>query len=134
MTQSPFHLDHQAIAVRDMEASVRFYRDVLGLQEVENPMGKGPIRWFALSASVNLHLVPGNTAPKADRGIGTHLALGAADFDGMVKRLIEAGVAFGTMPGRPPDKVTTRPDGVRQCFVADPDGFWIEINDAKPRA
>ena len=129
----PFHLDHQAIAVRDMDASVRFYNEVLGLQEVENPMGKGPIRWFALSPGINLHLVGGNTAPSAERGIGTHLALSAADFDGMVARLEAAGVTFGSMPGRPPGTVTTRPDGVRQCFVEDPDGFWIEINDAPPR-
>ncbi len=128
-----FHLDHQAIHVRDMDASVQFYSEILGLPEVDNPMGKGPIRWFALGPGVNLHLVPGNTAPQAERGIGTHLALAAADFDGMVARLTAAGVAFGAMPGRPPDKVTTRPDGIRQCFVADPDGFWIEINDAPPR-
>jgi lactoylglutathione lyase len=36
------------------------------------------------------------------------------------------------MPGRP-GKVTTRADGVRQCFVRDPDGHFIEINDARPR-
>ena len=45
----PFHLDHQAIHVRDMAASVRFYAEILGLAEVENPMGKGPIRWFSPS-------------------------------------------------------------------------------------
>jgi catechol 2,3-dioxygenase-like lactoylglutathione lyase family enzyme len=45
----PFHLDHQAIAVRDMDASVRFYNEILGLNEVENPMGRGSIRWFALA-------------------------------------------------------------------------------------
>ena len=129
----PFHLDHQAIAVRDLDASVHFYNEVLGLPEVDNPMGRGSIRWFALSPGVNLHLVGGNTAPKMERGIGTHLALSAADFDGMVVRLEAAGVVFGSMPGRPPDRVTKRPDGVRQCFVGDPDGFWIEINDARPR-
>ncbi len=130
---SPFRIDHQAINVRDMAASVRFYAEVLGLAEVENPMGKGPIRWFALTPTTNLHLVPGNMAEKSERGIGTHLALAAPDFDGMVERLTAAGVPFGAMPGRAPDKVTTRPDGIRQCFIQDPDGFWIEINDAKPR-
>ena len=128
----PFRIDHQAIHVRDMDASVRFYAEVLGLPEVENPMGKGPIRWFALAAGTNLHLVPGNATPAHERGIGTHLALAAADFDATVERLTAAGAAFGEMPSRP-GKVTQRPDGVRQCFVQDPDGFWIEINDAEPR-
>ena len=43
----PFHVDHQAIHVRDLDASVRFYNEILGLPEVENPMGNRPIRWFA---------------------------------------------------------------------------------------
>ena len=128
MPQS-FRIDHQAIHVRDMDASVRFYAGVLGLAEVENPMGKGPIRWLALGSGANLHLVPGNPA---ERGIGTHLALAVADLDAFVARLDAAGVAFGEMPGRP-GKITSRPDGVRQCFIRDPDGFWIEINDAKGR-
>jgi lactoylglutathione lyase len=24
-----------------------------------------------------------------------------------------------------------RPDGVRQIYFQDPDGYWIEVNDAK---
>ncbi len=42
----PFTVDHQAIPLRDMAASLRFHAEVLGLAEVENPMGKGPIRWY----------------------------------------------------------------------------------------
>ena len=129
---SPFRLDHQAINVRDMAASVRFYAEILGLPEVENPMGKGPIRWFQLAGGTNLHLVPGNATPPAERGIGTHLALAVADFDACVVRLTAAGLEFVQMPGRI-GKITSRPDGVRQCFIRDPDGFWIEINDARPR-
>ncbi len=26
--------------------------------------------------------------------------------------------------------MTVRPEGVKQTFVRDPDGYWIEINDA----
>ena len=28
-------------------------------------------------------------------------------------------------------KITTRPDGVHQIWFQDPDGYWIEVNDAK---
>ena len=28
-------------------------------------------------------------------------------------------------------KVTNRVDGVKQIYFRDPDGYWIEINDAK---
>jgi lactoylglutathione lyase len=27
--------------------------------------------------------------------------------------------------------VTTRVDGVKQIYFKDPDGYWIEINDAR---
>ena len=29
-----------------------------------------------------------------------------------------------------PQPITTRPDGVKQLYVQDPDGYWIEINDS----
>ena len=28
-------------------------------------------------------------------------------------------------------KMTTRPDGVKQVYFQDPDGYWIEVNDDK---
>jgi len=28
-------------------------------------------------------------------------------------------------------KVTNRVDGVHQIYLKDPDGYWLEINDAK---
>ena len=30
-----------------------------------------------------------------------------------------------------PNKITTRVDGVLQVFLKDPDGYWIEVNNAK---
>jgi lactoylglutathione lyase len=26
-------------------------------------------------------------------------------------------------------KVTARPDGIKQIYFQDPDGYWIEVND-----
>jgi catechol 2,3-dioxygenase-like lactoylglutathione lyase family enzyme len=127
----PLALDHIAIHARDIAASVRFYGELLGLPEAVNPMG-GTFRWFALTPGVNLHLAPGNAEPLPERPITTHIALRADDFDGMVKRLTQAGARFGELPNRS-GRITTRPDGVRQCFVQDPDNYWIEINDAAAR-
>ena len=30
-----------------------------------------------------------------------------------------------------PNKITSRVDGVQQVWVNDPDGYWIEVNNAK---
>ena len=128
---SPYRLDHLAVHVSDMEASVAFYSGLLGLPEIENPMGNASVRWLAIDAGHALHLLPGGE--KAVRTIQTHLALAAADFDATVARLTAAGAAFGELPSRP-GKVSQRRDGVRQSFVCDPDGYWVEINDATPRS
>ena len=126
------HLDHIAIHARDIAQSVRFYGELLGLPEAVNPMGSGTFRWFAIGPGVNLHLAPGNTDPLPARPITTHIALAAEDFDRLVRRLEQAGVPFGELPNRP-GRITTRPDGVLQCFVQDPDNYWIEITNARPR-
>jgi catechol 2,3-dioxygenase-like lactoylglutathione lyase family enzyme len=123
-----FRLDHLAVHVSDMDRSIHFYTAILGLTEAENPMGSGFVRWFALDDRVMLHLVPGGPPPPASRTIQTHVALAVADFEPTIQRLTEAGAEFGVLPNRP-GKISTRPDGVRQAFVRDPDGYWIEIND-----
>ncbi len=128
---APYRLDHLAVHVSDMDASVQFYTRVLGLAEVENPMGAGFVRWLALDDRVMLHLVPGAPPPVA-RTIQTHVALAVADFDAAIARLTDAGASFGELPNRP-GRTSTRPDGVRQAFVRDPDGYWIEINDTASR-
>ena len=128
----PLHLDHIAIHARDIAASVRFYGELLGLPEAVNPMGSGPFRWFALGArrqppSRPRQHRPAPRPPDHDahraphRGFRRHGAAAEA-----------AGVTFGELPNRP-GQITTRPDGVRQCFIQDPDNYWVEINDARPR-
>jgi catechol 2,3-dioxygenase-like lactoylglutathione lyase family enzyme len=127
-----FRLDHLAVHVSDMDRAVHFYTTILGLVEVANPMGAGFVTWLALDERVTLHLVPGGGAPPPSRTIQTHMALAVGDFDETIARLTDAGATFGELPRRP-GKISTRPDGVRQAFVRDPDGYWIEINDAPAR-
>ncbi len=130
---SACRLDHLAIHARDIDASVHFYGHLLGLAEIANPMGPARrIRWFEIAPGIALHLIPDNPEPLPARAINTHIALSAADFDRLVARLTGAGLAFGELPSRP-GKITTRPDGVRQCFVQDPDNYWVEINDGSHR-
>ena len=59
-----------------------------------------------------------------------HLALNVNDLDGFMAFLIEKKVHFENWSGE--EKVTnTRPDGVRQIYFTDPDGYWIEVNTNK---
>ncbi|MEX0600181.1 MAG: VOC family protein [Rhodothermales bacterium] len=69
----------------------------------------------------------------ADRAIepdkNAHLALAVHDFDAYLRFLREQGVAYEDFPGSSTGP-QVRPDGVRQIYLQDPDGNWIEINDA----
>lgn len=37
-------------------------------------------------------------------------------------------VKFENWPGEA-NTTNTRPDGIKQIYLQDPDGYWIEIND-----
>ncbi|HVD11882.1 MAG TPA: VOC family protein [Gaiellaceae bacterium] len=61
-----------------------------------------------------------------DRGTGYgHIAIGVDDLDGTLSRLKEQGIE----PERAPYSV--REGGSRLCFVQDPDGYRIELIEAR---
>jgi lactoylglutathione lyase len=45
------------------------------------------------------------------------------------RRLIGPHIAYRNFNGD--GKINTRVDGVREIYLQDPDGSWIEVNDAK---
>jgi lactoylglutathione lyase len=122
--------DHVALSVADVDVSADYYKRVFALPELVSPV-KGP-RWFDLGNGMALHLFPGRTLPVTeDRRL--HLALTVPDLDAFATRLTAAKIAFFDFAGRPATIQNVRGDGVRQIFVRDPDGYWIEVNDAKRR-
>jgi len=129
---SPRRLDHGAILVADEQRSREFYVDGLGLIEVPRPATFDfPGFWVAVGDQ-QLHIIgeaergrargvhPGYRDDELARGYASHLALEVEDFDGYLAVLRERGIA---PVGGPRD----RGDGVRQAYVADPDGHVIEI-------
>lgn len=128
---APARLEHVALAVADVDASAAFYRRLFALPELPSPV-KGP-RWLDLGGGVQLHLFPGRTAPPNPER-RTHLALAVAGFDGFVARLTAEHIAFVDFTGKPATVQNVRGDGVRQIFIRDPDGYWVEVNDAARKA
>ena len=93
-----------------------FYRDLLGMVEVDKPaeLAKRGGCWFQ-SRSVHLHLgVEAEFRPAKK----AHPALRCQDYDALTSRLRAAGVEIkdnGSIPG------------VRRCHIADPFGNRIEL-------
>lgn len=123
-------IDHVAFYVVDLKTSAGFYREVVGLPEIPEPFHDGKHAWFGLGPGIALHVISGAAAPlpKEKRN---HLCLSVPSMDAFTARLAKAGIAYEDLAGKK-GAVTLRPDGVHQIYLQDPDGNWIEINDAKP--
>jgi lactoylglutathione lyase len=125
------HFDHVSLFVRDRDASARFYQDVLGLPEIENKTQRPHIRWFGLGAGRSIHIIGGASGDAGTRPLPTHLALGTSNFEDIRKRLDAHGIRYRNLKGET-GAYSVRADGARQLYFQDPDGHWIEINDAPP--
>ncbi len=117
-------LNHVALHVADVDRSVAFYRDVLGLQSIPRPAFSFPGAWFLLGSDQELHLIGGRTHEVHSHNRGNHFALLTDDFGGWERYLAEQQVRF--------DPRRTRPDGALQLYIIDPDGHYIEICTSPP--
>jgi catechol 2,3-dioxygenase-like lactoylglutathione lyase family enzyme len=121
-------LDHIALLVRDLDESVGFYTALPGITEIANPMGGTHIRWLEYASGQRFHLQAGDIrAVHVEKA--THFAFSADDFDAVLATLTAAGLVYGDFKGNP-GAINVRPDGMRAVFLQDPNGYWVEINDA----
>lgn len=122
-------IDYVIRFVRDLEACIAFYRDVLGLplRLVENG--------YAEFATENVKFglfersrLPGLIGRDSEPGEpGGEIVLVVEDVDGEAERLRAAGVEVLKGP-------LDRPWGHRTLHVADPDGQVVELAEEIPRS
>lgn len=128
-TSLAFTFNHLALSVKEVNRSAAFYKEVLSLKEITNRTKKEGIRWFSLGEDKELHLISTITEPVTINK-AVHMALNTSRFDALIKRLDEQKIVYSDWPGKP-NTITTRADGIRQIYIQDPDGYWIEINDVR---
>ena len=131
-------LHHVSLPTRDLERSRAFYREVLGLAEIQRPPFPGPGAWFRLGDR-ELHLI--GDAEDGQGGSGTdpnqlHFAIRVAGFGAMVEGLKRLGFREDAEFGDPMHLVVRlRPvTGYPQVYLTDPDRHLIEINAADPNS
>jgi len=112
-------LNHVALFVTSVEASSRFYGEVLGFPPLPRPAFSFPGAWFQLGANQELHLIGGRLSAPLDEGSRAgHFAMRVDDLGEAAKLLKSKGVKF---------RSSRRPDGAQQIFFEDPDGHQLEF-------
>jgi catechol 2,3-dioxygenase-like lactoylglutathione lyase family enzyme len=147
---TPPRLDHVSITTADLERSIAFYRDVLGLEltargEADEPelsdlvglpdvsvlyaeLALGPAQILELLEYVTPKGVPIDPTPNNPGA--THLALAVDDIQTYKDRLDQAGATISN------DVITLTEDtdwnGARTLYAHDPDGVTIELVERAP--
>ncbi|HEX9783606.1 MAG TPA: VOC family protein [Opitutaceae bacterium] len=122
-------INHIAFYVRNLEVSTNFYQNLVGLKTIPEPFHDGRHTWFLIGPKTHLHIISGATVtlPKEKN---THLCFSVPSVDAFIARLTKNNVPYENWAGEK-SSVTIRPDGVKQIYFEDPDGYWLEINDAR---
>ena len=118
---------HSMIRVRDLDAALHFFCDLLGLQEVrrsEYERGRFTLVFLSTgadgdNATIELTYNWDQEEPYTGGRNCGHLAYAVDDIYGLCQRLMDAGVTIN----RPPR------DG-RMAFVRSPDGISVELLQA----
>ena len=87
-------LEHININVSDLDASVKFYEETLGMKQGERPSFKSKGAWLYLGDTAVIHLTHGRREAQVGSGTLDHLAFRASDLSGFTESLQGKSIAF----------------------------------------
>ena len=128
-TKIKARLNHIALYVNDLKISSDFYSRIIGLDTIPEPFHDGRHTWFSVGPKSHLHVISGANQ-KIEHDKNTHLCFSVASVIDFIAVLKKNNIPFESWTGEK-NTYTNRVDGVKQIYFIDPDGYWIEINDAK---
>lgn len=115
-------MNHFTILTDDVDNTVRFYGDLLGLEPGPRPNFNFPGAWLYAGGQPILHVIGGR--PKSDlrAGVIDHIAFSAKELDATLARLKQHGVDYECR-----QQAGT---GLWQVFFFDPNGAKVELDFA----
>jgi catechol 2,3-dioxygenase-like lactoylglutathione lyase family enzyme len=120
--------DHVTLVCANLEATRRFYVDLLGMTPVTRPAFSFPGLWFQLG-NMQIHATQqspeSGSAGWGDQGTkvvprGHHIAFAVANSFEAANSLQSHGVRIAS-------PLQVRPDGFQQVYLYDPDGHLVEL-------
>jgi lactoylglutathione lyase len=127
-TNAP-HVNHLAIYVVDLQKSADFYEKIIQLQKIEEPFHDGKHVWLKMGEHSQLHIISG-AAATVPHEENVHLAFSVPSLEDFIKHLKAENIKFGNW-AQNSEEPQVRADGIKQVYLKDPDGYWIEVNNDK---
>jgi lactoylglutathione lyase len=128
-SNQPLEIDHIALHVRDLQRSADFYQTIIGLERLPDPFKDDRHVFFRLAPRTELHLIAGAESTTA-QDIDVHFALRTTALPAFIQILQEKHIKYFSSK-KEEGVVTKRPDGIKQIYFQDPDGYWLEANDSR---
>lgn len=122
-------INHVAIYVIDLKKSGDFYMNVLGLDSIPEPFHDGKHLWLRIGPGSSMHIIQGADKVK-EYYKNNHTCFTVASVTAFTSLLKSRSIPWEDVGGNK-NAITTRVDAVKQIWLQDPDGYWLEINDAK---
>jgi len=118
-------LEHIGILAKNMDESIKFYSEILGMRLVERVWLNEKVELAFLSfpgqESVQVELVGRDPSGVAEEGIVNHLALTVSDIDAVISKLKQLGYDI------PDEYPRTILDGRKIAFFKGPSGEKLEL-------
>lgn len=124
-----FQIDHSSLIVNKLDTTADFYSNILKLKEIPHPDKAPGFRWFEVQGNTQLHLIYKDTVVMKKHK-SMHLCLSTPNLEAFISHLKNNNIGYEDWPGTK-GAVTLRSDGVKQIYLTDPEGYWIEVNNAK---
>ena len=122
-------LNHVALYVVDLKKSTHFYQNIIQIDTVPEPFHDGKHTWFKVGAYSTLHLIEGAKEAVVHEK-SHHMCFSVPSLEDFIARLEKEKIFYTNLKGdgKTPN---VRVDGVKQIYLKDPDGYWLEINNEK---
>ena len=128
------HLEHILVQTKDMEATKRWYVEVLGMRAGYTPDFKFPVCWLYIGDQDVIHVTEGGAGTSANRkaylgqqsdaesgtGVIDHIAFRATGLRETLERLRRLAIDF--------KERQVDDQGLYQVFFFDPNGIKVELN------
>jgi catechol 2,3-dioxygenase-like lactoylglutathione lyase family enzyme len=113
-------MNHFTILTNDLDKTLEFYNDLLGLVPGDRPPLPFPGAWLYAGEQAVLHVIAGRQLPANAAGVIDHMAFSAENLIETVNKLEARGLEYALRQVTPKDPW--------QLFFHDPSGAKVELD------